>query len=150
MQQEMQKVFTRVAVHLLRQNKRAEARGSGGQRRCFYRMSGGLKCAAGCLIDDAYYTPDLEGRRADTPEVASALFKSGVNVHSRPMLYMVTQLQALHDMDPVHTWKEYLTSLASRFGLEMPDIEMINDLEAQRLTALTTFVREKEIETVEA
>ena len=53
-----QEVFDQVSQHLLKQNKQS-TRYEKLRNFCAYR-SGNLKCAAGCLIDDDEYSPEME------------------------------------------------------------------------------------------
>lgn len=52
-----QQVFDYVVNHLRTQGEAAFHPSNG----CRYRTERGMKCAAGCLISDAEYDPDMEG-----------------------------------------------------------------------------------------
>lgn len=54
---------------------------------CSYRGAGGFKCAAGWLIADEDYTPELEGRLAEMVPVLSA----------REDVRDISELQIIHD-----------------------------------------------------
>ena len=53
-----QEVFDQIVTHLLTQNKQSKYY-KDLRTFCAYR-SGDLKCAAGCLIDDDEYSPEME------------------------------------------------------------------------------------------
>jgi hypothetical protein len=72
-QQTKQQVFDQVVKHLLKQGKRAYQEGKG----CRYRTDDGLKCAVGCLLPDAAYTPDMEGGLVGNPELKACLTTVG-------------------------------------------------------------------------
>lgn len=50
-----QEIFDKVATHLFTQCKQANDGGG-----CLYRTSYGLLCAAGCLLPDEFYKPEME------------------------------------------------------------------------------------------
>lgn len=108
-----QELFTKVATHLLTQNER-----SGWVGDCRYRW-GALKCAAGCLIEDQYYRPQIEGFKATNCLVAQALKASGV---APEQLTLVHVLQRVHDERLVSAWREELQDLAARRGFEFPNL----------------------------
>lgn len=58
-----QEIFDQVAAHLIRQGQPALGRltNSAMSASCMYRGVDGLKCAAGCLIADEEYNPQMEG-----------------------------------------------------------------------------------------
>lgn len=113
-QYQLQEVFSKVATHLLAQ-KRISTLG----RKCAYRGWDGLKCAVGCLIDDAHYKPVLEGHTVRDGELVQALVKSGVPIVPH-MLDMLNRLQNLHDTTRPAAWATSLQKLAAKYGLEMP------------------------------
>ena len=110
-----QQVFDQVATHLLTQNEKSEEGGDDfGQGRCVYLSSGGLMCAAGCLIGD-----DHTARAFDTnPRGSSwrALLDSGLVPKSHSDL--IAALQEVHDSASPCNWRAALESVATKFGLE--------------------------------
>lgn len=103
-----QKVFDIVKVHLLTQNKRSIVSGH-----CRYRSlvdGKELKCAAGVLIPEEFYSKDLEGT-SWSGSVRKCNFPS-------EHLDLICELQALHDfIAPIH-WEENLIAIADRFKLK--------------------------------
>lgn len=95
-----QQVFDQVARHLLAQGKRS--RGSGDS--CLYRGPDGLKCAAGCLIDDLEYLDVFEDYAWDQLVDANRVPKAHEN--------LIALLQALHDCEEPESWPEALRGLA--------------------------------------
>lgn len=112
-----QELFTQVAKHLLAQNGRSVVAG-----KCKYRGDNGLKCAVGCLITDENYLPTAEGRPAWDAVVRKGVQDSGwtYDEETEPLLL---QLQAVHDHNAVHLWQEDLAGIATKFDLEMPNVE---------------------------
>jgi len=123
-----QEVFNKVKTHLLTQNERAGREGN-----CQYRTSEGLKCAVGCLIEDQYYDPQIEGTgivavkwdiESNNPQTSGVvsvfrtiLEKSHVPMNSEVFL-LLSELQKLHDYLPVHTWEVNLKEIAKYHGLK--------------------------------
>lgn len=111
MMSEEQKVFNRVARHLLRQGRRSVL--DSAVNGCAYQGKGGLKCAVGCLIKDEFYSLGIEGRAADYPYVLKALRRSGVGCDSA----LLRDLQGIHDKVKPYRWPGALRALARCYGL---------------------------------
>jgi len=112
----LQETFDKVATHLLRQNARSESATT-----CLYRGPNGLKCAVGCLIDDAVYSPEIEGFAVkDVACIKSALRKSGVPT-GRKAMDLLVNLQVLHDRFQPVLWREELAKIATDFDLKMTE-----------------------------
>ena len=110
-----QQIFDKVVAHLRAQGcKSMNARRSS----CVYRGPEGRKCAAGALIADEHYTPNLDASPANTVgtrDVDAALVKSGVPDDA---LYLVRDLQVVHDAYPVEYWEERFRQIADGRDLE--------------------------------
>ena len=100
-----QQVFDHIAAHLLTQNKRS----IDDTDVCAYRGQGGLKCAAGCLIDDPEYDPHFENN------IWSELIRCGCVPDHHAAL--IERLQGVHDLHPVEKWKGQLSRVAAEEGL---------------------------------
>lgn len=111
-----QEVFDKVVKHLLTQKACSED----DMRHCKYRGPNGLMCAVGCLITDKAYAPHLEGKVANSFEVANALEKSGVDT-SPDVLCLLYGLQKIHDRCDVDNWEQHLRSVADEFHLTFPE-----------------------------
>lgn len=103
-----QQVFDIVKVHLLIQNKPSEI-----NDRCRYRSTVDgkeLKCAAGVLIPEEFYSKDLEGsswcRLVKESNFPSEHFD------------LICELQSLHDYFPPEYWEEQLIKIADTFNLK--------------------------------
>lgn len=103
-----QQVFDIVKVHLLTQNKRSIVSGN-----CRYRSlvdGKELKCAAGVLIPEEFYSKDLEGgswhRLVKESNFPSEHFD------------LICELQALHDFMSTEDWEEHLIKIADTFNLK--------------------------------
>lgn len=103
--QTKQEIFDKVAEHLLTQRQR-----SGNQTFCEYFHHSGLKCAAGCLIPTVAYKRGFEGRSwfqltkdKEVPDLGETF---------------ISQLQRLHDTEPVDRWFSLLKRLAVCNNLE--------------------------------
>lgn len=108
---ELQEIFDIVSKHLLKQGRRSL---SANNSKCVYRSPDGLKCAAGALISDEEYRPEMD-----------STLDSGwiVNLHLRKVrervgnATFVAALQEIHDMKPPDRWALYLRDLAKMHGL---------------------------------
>lgn len=56
-----QEIFDTVTRHLAKQGRRAVVKTEYGDLRCVYRAPDGSKCAAGALLPDDSYDPEMEG-----------------------------------------------------------------------------------------
>ena len=101
-----QEVFDQVATHLLTQKKRA-AEGE----KCKYRTKDGLKCAAGCLLADDEYDPEIEGR--DWLGALPLIAYGGGRNHST----LISDLQHVHDETLPIDWFEELDDMANSYRL---------------------------------
>lgn len=110
----LQQIFNHVANHLLVQNKTSQQRRTGY---CRYRGAGGTMCAVGCLIDDAYYTHDLEGRTAIHPDVLAAVRESIGSPLPKRADDLLMHLQHVHDVHSVADWPDMLRDTAKTYNL---------------------------------
>lgn len=101
-----QEVFDQVAKHLLAQGKRSVLVPGGS---CAYRGMDDRKCAAGCLIGDDEYSPDIES----VPW--HALADKGLVPKSHSSL--IQALQTIHDTWATIDWAEGLEKIADEFYL---------------------------------
>lgn len=106
-----QEVFDQVARHLLTQGKQSI---DSDEVRCMYR-SGSLKCAAGCLIGDDEYQPEMEGW--DWSALVSKGKAPGTN------LTLIIDLQCLHDRVGGGRWCDELRYLAESNSLSPAVLE---------------------------
>lgn len=114
-----QEVFDKVARHLLAQGCRAVKAGLDGDAdSCVYRARDGKKCAAGALIDDAFYSGVLEGSTVEDVDVGLALFHSGVDINNVNTRRLLIRLQDMHDEIEADEWRDHLIFIAFDFGLE--------------------------------
>lgn len=116
-----QEIFDRVYKHLMSQGKRAYD-ASGG---CAYRGTHGTRCAVGCLIPDAVYTPDIEGAGIPGAKDKTIRGKALSNVLKASGLPptawdLLADLQEVHDDRPPEHWAEALTEVAHRYALTVP------------------------------
>ena len=116
----VQETFTIAKDHLLKQGAKASEPGSST---CYYRRPDGKKCPVGALIQDAYYSPSLEGRGVSSLDVRLALRQSGVPVEvgaekDKPVMVLLSLLQRIHDLRPVEEWESALRALAAEESLK--------------------------------
>lgn len=116
-----QEIFDKVARHLLTQKVPAREARSRPDRigMCLYRTKDGKKCAAGCLIPDELYSPQMEGEDIQTvlrqyPQVKHAILGDDVE-DSR--FALLGNLQSVHDMHRPEEWKEQLAITAHDYSL---------------------------------
>ena len=113
-----QTVFNRVAAHLLAQGRPSLSAIRRGV--CAYRGEDGLRCAVGCLIDDAHYIEALEGYAVQLGDVLRAVKSSLGLQHLAPRTVdLLGDLQLLHVLTPPEEWREGLKELARQYELEL-------------------------------
>lgn len=125
-----QTAFDQIVRGLLKQMKRSTQKVRTGTRHgvpqfsdmCRYRGDGGCKCAAGFIIPDPLYSPDMEGHMfaylyypkdgaAEDWKLAETLQLD----HSTVQLVEV--LQSIHDNQPPEEWRRQLVLTAREHGL---------------------------------
>ena len=104
-------VFKKVSEHLLDQNDRAL---SVAGLYCVYRSNSGLKCAVGCLIEDQFYSKELEGLDVRTDVIENVLKLSGVPI-TEEVLKLLEELQKVHDYVKPEGWVEALAKVKTDF-----------------------------------
>ena len=100
-----QEIFDQVSQHLLEQDRQSKD-GS----HCKYRSQDGLKCAAGCLIDDSEYKDSMEGLKW-----LELVYR---DIVPRKHNHIITTLQSIHDTTSPDEWKESLKELAEQHDLK--------------------------------
>lgn len=107
-----QQVFDQVATHLLKQNEQSRSHDA---FRCFYRNENGLMCAAGCLIADDEYTPEMDKGIS----YGGGSWSSMVNQGTVPPDHrnLISYLQRLHDNIDPSLWVSELHRVAKNEGL---------------------------------
>ena len=110
---ECQTVFDKVVKHLLTQKRR-----SMDTERCAYRSEDGAMCAVGCLIEA--YDPEIEGHSVYHLRVQEKLAESGVPTYEK-MVFLLTDLQYIHDEASISLWKGHLRKLAKLHDLTWKD-----------------------------
>lgn len=116
-----QQIIDRVAIHLLKQNKRAGIRDKRFEPtgvQCQYRSSDGSKCAVGCLIPDDKYDPEIENTPASVLGY-DGLSKLGIELEDPNGMSFVSELQTIHDCRDVFSWRFCLTQLARKYRLQV-------------------------------
>ena len=100
-----QEVFDFVTSCLLRQGRKSVNEIG----MCKYRSPEGLKCAAGWLLSDEIYAPDLEYKNwYDIVDVLGL---------TRKHCELINECQIIHDSYEPEDWKEQFNKLAERFSL---------------------------------
>lgn len=104
-----QQVFEQVAKHLLKQGEKSA--NHNGCRYLQQKKDGTvLRCAAGCLIAEEEYNPEME-----------ILTWSRLKFHKlvpEEHSELIGQLQGLHDEHDSDSWPAQLKKLAATFGLD--------------------------------
>jgi hypothetical protein len=101
-----QEIFDIISNHLLTQMKRSDAPGPKGINLCKYLNPDGLKCAAGILIPNDQYDPEMEGKSWDT------LVSDGF-VEDK-FAFLIYELQGIHDWTKPEDWKIALIKFAKQ------------------------------------
>lgn len=100
-----QELFVKVANHLLKQGKRS----ADSNDYCLYRGPDGMMCAAGILIPDEVYKPEME-QQAWYKLVSNFDFPTE---HKD----LITDLQIIHDDYPSENWRVHLIQHGKRHNL---------------------------------
>lgn len=122
----LQAIYDRVKTHLLTQMQQSRNEPEQGMTgKCMYRGVDGLKCAVGCLIPDALYSPDLDNAPAQSTSIHSfrpvqqVLVRAGVMPAEavgsicHPYMRLLVDLQPVHDSVRPDQWYERLATVAS-------------------------------------
>lgn len=107
-----QQVFDQVATHMLKQN--AQSRSDDGFT-CLYRGPNGLMCAAGCLMTDDEYTPNMDKGISEGGGNWNAMVSK--NTVPSDHQFLIARLQKLHDSTNPALWLNDLRRLANEEGL---------------------------------
>lgn len=113
-----QEIFDTVARHLLTQNQKSLRVDEDGKiyNICLYRGSNGLKCAAGCLIPDNLYNPEMDSTESDDTSW-SFIVRKWPALAAIGNEKLIAELQDIHDLFPEDDWKDALCNLAENKGL---------------------------------
>lgn len=122
-QETRQKMFDKVAVHLVTQGTYAGILVSPGEIRCFYRADDGKRCAIGCLIPDELYH-----RRMERSSVSGILDCGDFNLDTvlKPEVVgrkFLAELQLVHDDEA--NWlniRGALARFAKTYNLNLPKL----------------------------
>lgn len=107
-----QETFNTVVTHLRNQGCKSQ-----DDKQCMYRGPNGTKCAAGCLIPDSKYDPSFENSQVTESRIATVIRSEGHD------LFLVRELQKIHDNVPTQGWEYRLAAIAISFRLTMPEGE---------------------------
>lgn len=102
----LQEIFDKVAIHLIKQNKRSELNGS-----CAYRGENGLMCAAGILIPDEEYKPKFEKQTWRNLTLTGEVENKFSNE--------IRRLQIIHDDTYYKNWYDSLVRFAQEYKLQV-------------------------------
>ena len=110
----LQQQFNKVYIHLITQGEKSLSEAAESSNGCSYRGDNGLMCAAGCMIPDEKYTPEMEGFSWDLlcmeyPEAETWLDRE-LGLH----------VQLIHDTTEPYRWDYQLRDVAYKFGLSVP------------------------------
>ena len=120
-----QELFDKMCAHLIKQD--APSILLGLDKTCAYRGENGTMCAIGCLIDDKFYTSNLEGRPIYSEKVRLAVENSIGRVLEDKELKILEEMQRAHDYAAVkdsfrgHLWPK-VNEIAQVFKLNMPEL----------------------------
>ena len=106
-----QEIFDTVVDGLRKQGHTSEDKDG-----CMYRGPNDAKCAAGILIDQSEYNPNMErGTIAQVLEMNTC----PISLRERllPHLDLIRELQLIHDKENIPLWETRFSSLAERFNL---------------------------------
>ena len=104
-----QEIFDTVVTNLRLQGCKSEVGGA-----CMYRGPNNTKCAAGHLIPDKLYDPDMENRNFLGVLIK---FPSTAEMFSKKDVKLICDLQWIHDKFEVRDWESNFETIASLHGL---------------------------------
>lgn len=120
--QKWQELFQRAVLGVIKQG-RLNYNAKLGM--CEYRAADGLRCSVGHLIEDADYTPEMEGKSVWCHARRGSLPKALAPFHE-PLMH----LQMIHDRcalaGGVHDFIEKCAAFAERHKIEMPTLPSNN------------------------
>ena len=108
-----QEVYDIVKSHLLDQGSKSLME-TGDM--CAYRGENGTSCAVGCLIPDEDFPSQLEGKDIHGLVCSSTLNQKLVSF-LRKHMFLLYELQRIHDNIPVENWPHELAYLAEAHNL---------------------------------
>ncbi|AND75149.1 hypothetical protein pf16_226 [Pseudomonas phage pf16] len=134
-----QQVFDQVAAHLLHQNAKAQKVREGTTiNDCMYRGENGTKCAAGCLIADDEYKPEMDKEDAVRGTSWPSLITRKL-VPSTPHDRLIRALQHVHDDHEPINFKRELHRTAEEFGLNTDVLDKVTLANLEYKTAQEVF-----------
>lgn len=107
-----QQVFDQIVNHLRKQGKPSMDKHGNG---CLYHGPNGLKCAAGCLIADDEYSPEMDNNPADDTTWQYLIDTGVVPSHFSKL---IIHMQHLHDLKHHEDWESEFEKAAQTFDLE--------------------------------
>lgn len=110
----MELVFEQISTHLLTQNAKSIDGKDDTNQNCMYRSYEGLKCAVGCVITDAEYTPDIEGTSVIEEGVLGRVSRSLGFVLTEADEDLLRRLQIVHDSHDVQDWPHKLAEIREK------------------------------------
>jgi hypothetical protein len=123
-----QEIFNISVTHLRKQNAKSylakdDPKNTDGEM-CAYRSPDGKQCAAGPLIQDDKYDPEMEGKAffAVNQEFNlgySSLDYSNINCNIK----LISVLQSIHDREPIENWENKFEETSRIFNLVLPSTE---------------------------
>ena len=124
----LQQMFTRVRLHLLKQNEKAEAAYTLVDGGCKYRIKNRegkpLLCGFGPLIPDSFYKKSMENKIASVvlernPKLAKRLGVVDGQLDAQRKRRLITDLQITHDDFEVSEWRKRLSVVGRRYKLKI-------------------------------
>ena len=117
-----QETFTQIKNHLLKQNEKSMAQDEldpdpdplNWKGKCLYRGPNGLKCAAGIMIPDDFYKPEMD---RGWPIKTVILRFDPLQENIQGDLQTMRGLQAIHDNVPPSLWPDDLKTYAQEHEL---------------------------------
>lgn len=113
----LQETFDKIVDHLRKQNSKSLMEAPRDDT-CAYRGKDGKMCAVGCLIEDEFYDPSLEGNIVYDEKVKNALRNSGYYIDDK-FIQLMDSMQKCHDGKDVKDWESSFISIANEYNLEL-------------------------------
>jgi hypothetical protein len=122
-----QEVFDTAVNALRKQGSQSVARNADGSVKmvswssstpvCLYRSADGKKCAAGHLIQDEEYSPEMEGKNITDVLFGDNVFSLTMKERLGPHQSLIYELQREHDQYSPTDWEQHFKYIAKEYNL---------------------------------
>lgn len=109
---EAQEIFNKVVTHLRTQGVKAM-----DNTWCRFRTDQGLKCAAGCLIQDDEYQAWMDNCSSISEILIQSQCPMSLQIRLRRHTNLIYALQSVHDLGVIDKWEQNFKEVSHNFNL---------------------------------